>query len=210
MEPYFVPPMQSPKVEEIKTINGGHFKRFSYSNYSIENTPIRPYYTDVNSWSFLDNTTDIRKYFESEEYKNMEIKRKKSYHTGEYSVTCNNENDLASGNILKTLSAMKGKLMLDINPIHISKIECMMTPLVRQIIIESSKKLKRYGKKRPIIARFDEYGNRLPDEMDLGANEGITLKIIDPEIHGPLYIELKAIEFTNKMEYAPENEGFLV
>ena len=59
----------------------------------------------------------------------------------------------------------------------------------------ASKKLKMYGKKRPIIARFDEYGNRLPDEIDLGTSQGITLKIVDPEKYGIFYFELKGIEF---------------
>ena len=85
--------------------------------------------------------------------------------------------------------------MIDVAPIHIKTIECSITPQVRQNIVTASKKLKMYGKKRPIIARFDEYGNRLPDEIDLGTSQGITLKIVDPEKYGIFYFELKGIEF---------------
>ena len=138
---------------------------------------------------------ELKKYFESEEERNVNIVRKESYNSGEHIVACCDEKDLSIENILKTLSAIKGKLMIDVAPIHIKTIECSITPQVRQNIITASKKLKMYGKKRPIIARFDEYGNRLPDEIDLGTSQGITLKIVDPEKYGIFYFELKGIEF---------------
>lgn len=150
--------------------------------------------SSVTSWSKSDYDK-IRKYFESEEERSVNIVRKESYNSGEHIVACYDEKDLSIENVLKTLSAIKGKLMIDVAPIHIKTIECSITPQVRQNIITASKKLKMYGKKRPIIARFDEYGNRLPDEIDLGASQGITLKIVDPEKYGRFYFELKGIEF---------------
>lgn len=139
--------------------------------------------------------SDLRRfYMESEEESKVEVIRKESHDSGEHIVACYNEKDLAPENILKTLSAVKGKLMIDIAPIRIRKIECYMTPQVRKNIVTASKRLKMYGKKRPIIARFDEYGNRLPDEIDIGTSRGITLKIIEPEKYGPYYLELKGLE----------------
>lgn len=150
--------------------------------------------SSLTSWSKSDYDK-IRKYFESEEERSVNIVRKESHNSGEHIVVCYDEKDLSIENVLKTLSAIKGKLMIDVAPIHIKTIECSITPQVRQNIITASKKLKMYGKKRPIIARFDEYGNRLPDEIDLGASQGITLKIVDPEKYGRFYFELKGIEF---------------
>ena len=131
----------------------------------------------------------------------MEVVRRQSYNRGEHIVACFNEKDLSTENVLKTLSAIKGKLMIDVAPIHLKKIECSITPQVRKNIVAASKRLKMYGKKRPIIARFDEYGNRLPDEIDIGTSGGITLKIIDPKEHGDFYIELKGVEFS-KIDYS--------
>lgn len=150
--------------------------------------------SSVTSWSMQDYA-DLRKFFEGEEERSVNIVRKESYNSGEHIVACCDEKDLSIENILKTLSAIKGKLMIDVAPIHIKTIECSITPQVRQNIVTASKKLKMYGKKRPIVARFDEYGNRLPDEIDLGTSQGITLKIVDPEKYGIFYFELKGIEF---------------
>lgn len=212
MDPDYIPPMRGPDIEEVRTVDGGYFKRIIHPDGNIEMRPVTPSYiadpvfTGASrtwradptagsvSWS-MNDYGEFRKYFESEEYKDVDIVRKQSHNSGEHIVACSNEKDLAQENILKTLSAIKGKLMLDVAPIHIQKIECSMTPLVRRTIVDASKRLKMYGKKRPIIARFDEFGNRLPDEIDLGTAQGITLKIIDPEYYGPLYLELKGIEF---------------
>ena len=56
------------------------------------------------------------------------------------------------------------------------------------------------------IIKSDEYGNRLPDKIDLGTPQGITLKIVDPEKYGRFYFELKGIEFPRiepKFEFEP-------
>ena len=188
---------------ERKLIRPPCYSPYAYNAYGevvpiISETAAYTHYagtaSSVTSWSMQDYA-DLRKFFEGEEERSVNIVRKKSYNAGEHIVACHDEKDLSIENVLKTLSAIKGKLMIDVAPIHIKTIECSITPQVRQNIVTASKKLKMYGKKRPIIARFDEYGNRLPDEIDLGTSQGITLKIVDPEKYGIFYFELKGIEF---------------
>ena len=210
-----------PNIETIRYIDGSICERITYPDGRVEmrNIPQPPFYAstgdafvvDPRTWSntvtdtgrewrglSMTDYSDIRRYMESEEESKVEVIRKESPVSGEHIVACCNEKDLAPENILKTLSAVKGKLMIDIAPIRIRKIECCMTPQVRKNIVTASKRLKMYGKKRPIIARFDEYGNRLPDEIDIGTSRGITLKIIEPEKYGPYYLELKGLEFSDK------------
>lgn len=185
--------------EAVRDMNGRLTPPFSsiYNVDAIETTTLGD---TSRTWRAsrgpkLEDYVELRKYLESEEESKVNVVRKKSYNEGEHIVACCDEKDLSVENVLKTLSAIKGKLMIDIAPIHVKTIECWITPQVRQNIVTASKKLKMYGKKRPIIARFDEYGNRLPDEIDIGTTNGITLKIIDPDKYGKYYIELKGIEF---------------
>lgn len=114
-----------------------------------------------------------------------------------YKVYCKDTEDLSVNKILTTISATKGKLQFNTLCANIKEIICTMTPEVRNNIIKASKKLKMYGKKMPIIARFDEYGNRLPDTIDIGFSQGITVNVVLPESVGDeqLYFELKAINF---------------
>ena len=190
-------------IVEMRLIRPPCYSPYMYNGYGevvpiISETAAYTHYagtaSSVTSWSMQDYA-DLRKFFEGEEERSVNIVRKESYNSGEHIVACCDEKDLSIENVLKTLSAIKGKLMIDVAPIHIKTIECSITPQVRQNIVTASKKLKMYGKKRPIIARFDEYGNRLPDEIDLGTSQGITLKIVDPEKYGIFYFELKGIEF---------------
>lgn len=213
-----------PNIERIGNVDGSMYERITYPDGRVEMRMLEPphssaarhfdgtlsemydtYYTkprewtdfthtDWNHWSMADYD-EMRRYFESKEENKVNVVRKKSYNKGEHIVACCDEKDLSTENILKTLSAVKGKLMLDVSPIHIQKIECSITPQVRQNIVTASKRLKMYGKKRPIIARFDEFGNRLPDEIDIGTSQGITLKIVDPDKYGKYYFELKGVEF---------------
>lgn len=111
---------------------------------------------------------------------------------------------LTQDKILTTLSAIKGRLMLETAPIHIKELQCSMTPETRKNIVAASRRLRMYGKKMPIVARFDEWGNQLPDTIDFGDSfDGVTLKIVDPTEKGDLYLELTAIEFDNPM-YDPK------
>lgn len=135
-----------------------------------------------------------------EEIGNVKIDEIKSSNPSEHIFACQNKEDLSIDNILTTLSAVKGRLMFDIAPVHVKEIICSVTPKVRDNILKASKKLKMYGKEMPIVACFDEYGKRLDDKIEIGAVSGITLKVIDPEEYGELYYELKAIEFPS-VEY---------
>lgn len=149
---------------------------------------------------------DLMRQLGKEEEAKVNIVSKKSANKNERIVFCKDFSDLSVERILITLSAVKGKLMLDTAPIHIIKeIQCKMTPMVKKHIIEASKKLKMYGKKSPIIPSFDEYGNRLPDQIEIGDNKGITVKIVEPEEYGDAYFELKAIEFPS-IDYMSQYE----
>lgn len=119
-------------------------------------------------------------------------------------VVCRDKEDLSVERILKNLSVIKGKLMLDVAPVHVKYIECYMTPAVKNNIVLASKKLKMYGKKRPFVARFDEYGKRLPDEINIDTTEGMKLHIINPEEHGEFYFALRAVEIPSEYKMSTE------
>ena len=152
---------------------------------------------------------ELRKKLEEQEVGDVKVYNVPSSIQGEHIVVCDNEEDLSVDRVLKSLSAVKGKLMLDVAPIHIQRMECTMTPAVKKNIIQASKKLKMYGKERPIIARFDEFGRRLPDEINLNTACGMTLIIVDgaDDNYGEYYLEMKAIEFSNIDHYDPFSSG---
>lgn len=112
----------------------------------------------------------------------------------ECKIICEDPIQLSQENILKYLPAFKGKLMLQVAPIQVKRIECDMTPAVKNNIVRAYKKLQMYGKTPPIIPRFDEYGNRLSDKINIDAIEGTEIHIIDPEEYGEYYFSLKAIK----------------
>lgn len=124
---------------------------------------------------------------------------------GKYVCCVKNTPDLLPEKILVTLSAIKGRLMMEIAPIHIKEFQCSMTPAVRKNIIQASKRARMYGKKMPIIARFDEYGRPLPEQIEINDSPGVNLRILDPADYGELYLELVAIEFPSN-EYNPVRE----
>lgn len=156
-------------------------------------SPYRPYDISEKDLDTMFRRTVFGDY--REEGVDVDIKIKRSYSDKEHIVFCDNTNDLIADRVLKTLSAVKGRLMLEIAPIRIKEIKCKITPEVRKNIMIASKKLHMFGKKRPIIARFDEYGNRLPDTINLDINHGITLEIVKPEDYGEFYLELNGMEF---------------
>lgn len=159
------------------------------------------YYPSTHWEPFATTTTldyeDFMRKIGKEEEAKVNVISKKSVDSDEHIVCCKDMIDLSMERVLTTLSAVKGRLMFEIAPIHIKEIQCKMTPMVKRHIIDASKKLRMYGKKSPIIPSFDEYGNRLPDEIEIGDSRGITIQIVDPESYGVAYFELKAIEFHN-------------
>lgn len=143
-------------------------------------------------YSTLDYEDFMRKIGKEEEAKvKVNVENFKGKH-----VCCVRETlDLLPERILITLSAVKGRLMMEVAPIHIKEFQCSMTPAVRKNIIQASKRNRMYGKKMPIIARFDEYGNPLPEQIELNDAPGVNIRILDPADYGELYFEMVAIEF---------------
>lgn len=110
-----------------------------------------------------------------------------------YVVACSHPSDLTPEHILKSISAMKGKLMLQCAPVKVDNIVCKMTPAVKHNIIMAYKRLEMYGKKIPFVARFDDYGRRLPDEVNIETMRGMTIKIVDPTDYGTYHIEFEGM-----------------
>ncbi len=123
-----------------------------------------------------------------------------------YAVTCDDMADLSQERILKTISAMKGTLMLKCSPVKVHNIVCKMTPQAKDNIVKACKRLTMYGKKTPFIARFDEYGRRLPDEVKIETLHGATIQIVDPAKYGPCFLSFEGIvkDFFN--HYVSESE----
>lgn len=179
--------------------------RSTYSGYHIYGTPsvtntLYPYTwgttTSSDSYIWTPSTyEELVKRLGKEEELKVRVDKIVSSKPGEHIMVCQNKDDLVPDNILVTLSAVKGRLMFDIAPIHIKEMICSMTPQVKANLITAGKRLKMYGKKAPIVPNFDEYGRRLPDIIEIGDSKGITVNIVDPKDHGELYFELKAIEF---------------
>lgn len=155
-----------------------------------------PYRTEITAenWSVF-SWEELMKQLGKEEEGKVNVISKKSTKSDEYIVYCKDETDLSVKRVLTTLSAVKGKLMFDVATIHIKEIQCKMTPMVKKHIVDASKRSRMYGKKSPIIPSFDEYGNRLPDEIEIGSSKGIVVKIVEPEEYGEMYFELKAKTF---------------
>ena len=129
-------------------------------------------------------------------------KEEVSQHMGKrFAVNCNNPRDFELDRILKNLSIMKSKLMLECMPVHLRNIECKMTPQVKDNLVKAYKKCNMYGKSLPFVARYDDYDNRLSDHVNIETLEGMTIQIVDPERYGEFYLEFQGIAtdlFKNK------------
>ena len=169
--------------------SAGETRRMYYPSKHWE-----PYSTTLNYEDF------IKKIEKEEEAK---VKVNVENFEGKYVCCVKDTPDLLPEKILVTLSAVKGRLMMEIAPIHIKEFQCSMTPAVRKNIIQASKRARMYGKKFPIIARFDEYGRPLPEQIEINDSPGVNLRILDPADYGELYLELVAIKF-------PSNEYKIV
>ena len=165
---------------------------------SITGEPQTIYYPSKH-WEPYSTTLDYEDFMRQKIGKEEEAKVKVNVENfkGKH-VCCVRETlDLLPERILITLSAVKGRLMMEVAPIHIKEFQCSMTPAVRRNIIQASKRNRMYGKKMPIIARFDEYGRPLPEQIEINDSPGVNLRILDPADYGELYLELVAIEFPN-------------
>lgn len=125
----------------------------------------------------------------------MELEQYKEDKSDHYrrAVVCREYKDLSSERILKSLSIMKSKLLMDSALIKIEKIECKMSPMVKNNIIKAYRKVSMYGKKTPFVACFDDYGRRLPDEIKIDTIRGVDLKIVNPIECGDNYLSFEVI-----------------
>ena len=99
------------------------------------------------------NGIDIRS---EEEIPKMELRENRDAASfgRRYAVACSHAPDLAQDRILKCISMMKSKLMMQCAPVRVESIECRMTPAVKDNIVKAYKKLEMYGKKTPFVARL--------------------------------------------------------
>ena len=124
----------------------------------------------------------------------MNFLRRSSPNKEEHILCCEDTENLNTRNVLITLQDMKDQLIYETVDKDIKEIYCKMTPQVRRNIIEADKRLKSYGKNIPEEMCFDEYGNILPTELKATNGKGIILEIVQPEVYGDFYLELKVQE----------------
>lgn len=98
---------------------------------------------------------------------------------------------LNENNILKIVERMKSKLLYVTSSYVIDDYICELTVAMKETLIKAHKKLEMFGKKKPTIAVFDEYGRRLPDKFSKGPLKGLIVKIVDKDVKD--YIRLIAI-----------------
>ncbi len=152
------------------------------------------YNTDTNTF-----TVDVASFYPPEiseedipEMKIEEYRDDKSF-VRRYAVACHNYTDLSQERILKSISVMKSKLMMQCLPYRVDRIECKMSPMVKTNMINAYRRVNMYGKKTPFVACFDEYGRRLPDEIKIDTIRGMDVKIVDPATYGNNYLVFEAI-----------------
>ena len=96
-----------------------------------------------------------------------------------YKISCVHSFLLTTQCVLKTLEKMRGILIAKSGPNLFVKYECDMSLTVKENIIRASKKSAMYGKKRPFIAKFDDFGRPLDDEARLKNLEGAVIRVLD-------------------------------
>ena len=166
-----------------------------YKNYKF-NPDINAFDIDMDMPYIDENGVPIAKSgFSKEDIPEMKVEESRVDITDNYryAVACHNHSDLSPERILKSLSIMKSKLMMECMPIRVEKIECKMSPMVKSNIINAYRKVSMYGKKTPFVACFDDYGRRLPDEIQIDTIRGMDLKIVDPKIYGDNYLVFETI-----------------
>lgn len=198
-EDHLFKPAPWSNTDEIMNVDGSKFMKTTYTDGTAMTTLLPPTFHDYPEYErafrvALERDGEVipRKFFDEGDIDVKVYKERRPY-GNEYAVTCDNPRDLSTEYILKNLSKIKGKLMMVCAPVHVNHFECRMTPEVKNNIVMAYKKLNMYGKEPPIIARFDDYGNRLPDKINIDTIRGMDLKIVDPEDYGPCYLEIKAL-----------------
>ena len=177
-------------------MNGGMFTCSPLWNspYLSPNS-IYPSYADLMETTLLGDTIPKNYISMREDIPKMELEQYRADKSDYYrrAVVCREYKDLSSERILKSLSIMKSKLLMDSALIKIERIECKMSPMVKNNIIKAYRKVSMYGKKTPFVACFDDYGRRLPDEIKIDTIRGVNLKIVDPIECGDNYLSFEVI-----------------
>lgn len=188
-KPVFMESTGSFNPEDTITFNASSVLDGSYYRYSGMYSPYRDLYVpdgivDKFEWWIKENG------YKKEEIPEMKVEENREFGTFnyKYAVACHNYEDLLEKNILKCISIMKAKLMMECMPYHVKNIQCRMSPMVKNNIIMAYRKLSMYGKKTPFVARFDEYGRRLEDEIKIDTMRGMDIKIVDPDVYGQNYL----------------------
>ena len=181
-----------PWEDIIQTSDGTVYQRGGYTYYPDPSTLTTSISGITESDWYKINGIDIKSEEEIPKMKTYDEYDPK-YYGRRYAVACSHEPDLQQDRILKSISMMKSKLMMQCAPVRVDNIECKMTPKVKENIIMAYKRLSMYGKKTPFVARFDEYGRRLPDEVKIDTLHGMTIQIIDPAEFGPYYLSFEGV-----------------
>lgn len=174
-----------------KTLLGGGVV---YKNYKF-NPEINAFDIDLDVPYIDKNGVPIANGYSKEDIPEMNIEEygdEKSFNH-RYAVACHNYADLSQERILKSISVMKSKLMMQCLPYRVDRIECKMSPMVKTNMINAYRRVNMYGKKTPFVACFDEYGRRLPDEVKIDTIRGMDIKIVDPATYGNNYLVFEAV-----------------
>lgn len=172
-----------------------------YKNYKF-NPDINAFDIDMDMPYIDENGVPIAE-ISKEDIPEMKVEESRIDMTGNYryAVACHNHSDLSPERVLKSLSIMKSKLMMECMPVRVEKIECKMSPMVKANMINAYRRVNMYGKKTPFVAHFDDYGRRLPDEIKIDTMKGVDLEIVDPEIYGENCLIFEAILACNPKDY---------
>lgn len=109
-----------------------------------------------------------------------------------YAVSCDCVADLSPKQILKTISIMKSKLLMECAPHRVNSITCRMTPATKDTLIQAYRKSTMYGKS-PFIASYDEYGRRIGTDVKIETLRGMTIDILSPDKPDGLYIAFEGM-----------------
>jgi len=160
-----------------------------YTTYTTTSTTTGPLTYDLRGTETWTSTLDPRAY--KPEIENEDRIVSGTLGNGQWFTACSDEDKLSEKNILKSLAEMRAILNWKCRIIHVHKMECSMTPIIKDRLINAYRKYTSYGKKTPFMACFDEFGQRLPDVLITeGTADGMTVKIIDPSEFGELFLKI--------------------
>lgn len=113
--------------------------------------------------------------------------------TSKRRVHYTDEEDLSVKNILDTYSIAKTMLIQTCETNQMLRVECRMTPAVRNNLKTAYKKLIMFGKDMPYVPCYDKFLEELPHEIDVERKSGVKIKMLDPNEYGEYYFELAGV-----------------